>query len=811
MDYKKEYEQAIERAKGIYNETIVPTPTAKGTCEYIFPELKDSDDDRIRKALIQYLKDYPNLPNGNYCRDDFFAWLEKQGEKVDAIENFNTEFERQISHLIASTINKEHEYNEGFVKWTANALLNYAKHELEKQGEHKCDCKYVGCHVNNVKRWCHKKQSEILYEKCNIKCSEYLKKDEQKPNDKVESKFKVGDWIINSIGTLRHIVAVDKTGYETDKGWLTHDYYENCFHLWTIKDAKDGDVLTTKNFIFIFKNIDSDNGVRYYCHYEISNYEADDLFEVAFPQCVMGRVGNGLSYYSPATEEQCDLLFSKMKESGYEWDSEKKELRKIGQKPEINDDVLSRFAFYQYDNEILYLSSVFVEERSRKHGYGSKILKAAEEVAKTLGISKIRLKVETNSWMEEWYKRNGYEYLTSEGKYDWLEKHGEQKPQVNSALEVWKNMRLEVYQQASGNRHEPNYSDDRTKMFSLTDIDEIFEKVAEKQNVTDIISDLENYFATTTKEQQEKDWEEIKKWEEKHFNHDRHIEINLTNKIEPKFKVGDWLVYEENIYQIHNISLKKYYECLRIDGTVHTFDFEYIDSKSRLWTIQDAKDGDVLYHKSPLTGIEYIVMSKGINGFGNIDSYFRYNSEDGFGTYIPSVFNAKSDDITPATKEQRDFLFQEMKEAGYEWDNKKKELRKIEQKPAFCHHEVDLSGCSEEYRKAYYDGWNNCNQQHSQLKAEHKPAWSEKDEEYLQNMVEWIGCFIDDEVCGDMTYKAFYMKRINWLKSLKERYGWKPTDEQMKQLGWIAEQNKDNMIGKELMSLYQDLKKLKGE
>jgi len=45
-----------------------------------------------------------------------------------------------------------------------------------------------------------------------------------------------------------------------------------------------------------------------------------------------------------------------------------------------------------------------------------------------------------------------------------------------------------------------------------------------------------------------------------------------------------------------------------------------------------------------------------------------------------------------------------------------------EQKPNFCHHEVDLSDCSEEYRKAYYDGWNNCNQQHSQLKAEQKPT-----------------------------------------------------------------------------------------
>ncbi len=36
--------------------------------------------------------------------------------------------------------------------------------------------------------------------------------------------------------------------------------------------------------------------------------------------------------------------------------------------------------------------------------------------------------------------------------------------------------------------------------------------------------------------------------------------------------------------------------------------------------------------------------------------------------------------IHPATKEQRDLLFQKMEEAGYEWDGEKKELKKIEPK-----------------------------------------------------------------------------------------------------------------------------------
>lgn len=42
------------------------------------------EDERIRKALIQYLIDYPSLlPRGLYSRDDFFTYLEKQKENTE--------------------------------------------------------------------------------------------------------------------------------------------------------------------------------------------------------------------------------------------------------------------------------------------------------------------------------------------------------------------------------------------------------------------------------------------------------------------------------------------------------------------------------------------------------------------------------------------------------------------------------------------------------------------------------------------------------------------------------------------------------
>lgn len=64
----------------------------------------------------------------------------------------------------------------------------------------------------------------------------------------------------------------------------------------------------------------------------------------------------------------------------------------------------------------------------------------------------------------------------------------------------------------------------------------------------------------------------------------------------------------------------------------------------------------------------------------------------------------------------------------------------------------------------------------------------------------------------DMAYEMARAVLYDKLKdSLSPQSQWRPSDAQMKQLGWIAEQNKYNMIGKELMTLYQDLKKLRKE
>ena len=91
----KRYDEALERAKKL-QETCDSTAVV-GWCEYIFPELKESADERIRKKVIEVLK--LNIKGAEsqmqasrgvdrcfeiYACNKVIAWLEKQGNMLDA-------------------------------------------------------------------------------------------------------------------------------------------------------------------------------------------------------------------------------------------------------------------------------------------------------------------------------------------------------------------------------------------------------------------------------------------------------------------------------------------------------------------------------------------------------------------------------------------------------------------------------------------------------------------------------------------------------------------------------------------------------
>lgn len=126
-----------------------------------------------------------------------------------------------------------------------------------------------------------------------------------------------------------------------------------------------------------------------------------------------------------------------------------------------------------------------------------------------------------------------------------------------------------------------------------------------------------------------------------------------------------------------------------------------------------------------------------------------------------------------------------IEDALYEFLKEVLDLQK-EQKPNYCHHEVDETGWTEEYRKAYYDGWNNCNMQHEQLKADHKPAeWSEEDEAMLDSVIRIITRF--DDLAHEPTFAGPkwthpYTKEIAWLKSIRPQPKQEVTDEGIEEM-----------------------------
>ena len=64
-----------------------------------------------------------------------------------------------------------------------------------------------------------------------------------------------------------------------------------------------------------------------------------------------------------------------------------------------------------------------MEETSRNHGFGTRILKAAEKAAEAIGAITICLKVKQDSPANAWYRKRGYGYVAFEDGYDWLEKN----------------------------------------------------------------------------------------------------------------------------------------------------------------------------------------------------------------------------------------------------------------------------------------------------------------------------------------------------------------------------------------------------
>jgi len=265
------------------------------------------------------------------------------------------------------------------------------------------------------------------------------------------------------------------------------------------------------------------------------------------------------------------------------------------------------------------------------------------------------------------------------------------------------------------------------------------------------------------------------------------------SEVEPKFKVGDWVVRGKTIAQILDIQ-EQYYIGLDIDGNDFTSSIFLSDSKSHLWTIQDAKDGDVLAVE-PIEG--YYLPFIAIYKEGGLD-FFNSHCFIGFdGIFYNGDTSHSIDNIHPATKEQRETLFKTMHEARYEWDAEKKELKKIideeqikknlrdnsfrrmfEQKPAECNNSILKDKLLELFQRFrwyckdktptngdiidYVDA-------HIQelVDTTQKPAWSEEDENAIHVLKDIVKN--SNKINESIYTMPLKEKLYDWLKSLKDR------------------------------------------
>jgi hypothetical protein len=339
-----------------------------------------------------------------------------------------------------------------------------------------------------------------------------------------------------------------------------------------------------------------------------------------------------------------------------------------------------------------------------------------------------------------------------------------------------------------------------------------------------------------------------------------------------------------------------------------------MDKDYHLWTIADAKDGDVLVASDK----SLFIYDGSINENGSVGFYIAFtediiniilSSDDGCGW-------EEKDSCHPATKEQRDTLIKAIADAGYTFDFEKKELKKlkfkvgdevktkneghltitrmdeegywsndlficgfddsdewelVEQKPGdkvepnLTEFEDAIKGMMDVYREAI--GVNDATTEEVKEHVAyllslipHKSAeWSEEDEKMLEGIINtvkdvrcqsllseigiydeyidwlkslkpqpkqqwgeedererkriigllegWLStfketCYAEDCKCG-----------IDWLKSLRPQKHWKPSNENMYYLNWIAnialgDSLVEREVSKHLNELYNDLKKL---
>lgn len=235
---------------------------------------------------------------------------------------------------------------------------------------------------------------------------------------------------------------------------------------------------------------------------------------------------------------------------------------------------------------------------------------------------------------------------------------------------------------------------------------------------------------------------------------------------------------QNKFYQIKNITEYEY-TLVCCDGSVITRPIQDVDKSASAFTIQDAKDGDVLACN------EEILLFKSYSVQGRISLYCWYNGQTNHfhSKEVNDTSLTTRNKIYPATKEQYDTLFAKMKEAGYKWNAENKEFEEIDNEESNGEdYGIDSLYHAQrilEKTLGKVDGYqtddgilaHQCAISAVKKLYEQNPTWSEEDERSIRDSIFYLKSAKkyfekDDDILWD---EKWFNLCIEWLESLKDR------------------------------------------
>lgn len=342
----RRYDETLEQLKGLIEGTREDKHAImEEDIIDIFYELKESEDEKIRKALYYLVKSKEEngyMVINNVSTGSILAWLEKQSEqriaekhKLLIGEDYGVDGLYHAIRILEKTLGNVDGYqtDDGILEHEIAIDTVKALYEKKPNGWTKNDSQIKGAIVehlvdNNLTEWANWLETQFKiypckdcgYENTNIQQNDFT--------PKVEPKFEIekGKWYVCNTSRYTDFI-VGEAYYCPENGMLKPNenaiaryVARDCFHLWTIQDAKDGDVLAEDSCIFIIQKLGDNNTAAktYYTLYDDGDFDNGSILYF------------DIDSTKPATKEQRGLLFQKIREAGYEWDANKKELRKIG-------------------------------------------------------------------------------------------------------------------------------------------------------------------------------------------------------------------------------------------------------------------------------------------------------------------------------------------------------------------------------------------------------------------------------------------------------------------------------------------------